>query len=419
VTDTGRYQLVIADLERQLAHWRAAARTFRDAEEFASLAAWRSVERSTGAPLRQLTNGIVEALIALGEKAARDVADASTDPARLSAAVNAVQLFRHRYAQVDTTLDFLGDAVNTRTSPVLSAALSALDELAFASMAPVLQRAGCQVPRVLVYQDKGLGASILRAGVRLWTPGSVMPVAAIKIVRHNLYRPTSLFHEVGHQVAHLTGWNASLRDALADALHGDAQLTAMWVPWASEIVADVFAFLHTGYASVAALYDVVGDARSILRWPIGDPHPVGWLRTALGCAFSRHCFGEAGPWDGLQRAMEASHPLERADDTARPLFARSIAAMPRIAEACLSAPVPALGGAPMTRLLDPARVSPAALAELERAAGPALWTSSHWRRAEGIRIVALAGLREAERADTASHWIEQARAWLTAELLAA
>ena len=33
-------QRVVADLQRQIAHWLAAARTFRDAEEFASLEAW-------------------------------------------------------------------------------------------------------------------------------------------------------------------------------------------------------------------------------------------------------------------------------------------------------------------------------------------------------------------------------------------
>ena len=42
--------LVVADLERQVAHWLAAARTFRDAEEFASVEAWRSVERDTATP---------------------------------------------------------------------------------------------------------------------------------------------------------------------------------------------------------------------------------------------------------------------------------------------------------------------------------------------------------------------------------
>jgi hypothetical protein len=296
--------------------------------------------------------------------------------------------------------------------------LSTLDQLAVASMVAPLQAANKPVPRVLVYQDKGTGASILRAGVRLWAPGTVMPVAAIKIVRHNLYRPTSLFHESGHQVAHLTGWTGALQDSLAAALSGDTELRRMWTPWASEIVADVFAFLHTGYASVAALYDVVGDAQTILRWPVGDPHPIGWLRAALGCEFSRHCFGAQGPWNDLQAAMQANHPAARADDTLQPLLERSLAAMPRIAAACIEATVPAIGK-PMTAVLDPARVSPQALARLEREAGAALWNSTHWRRSEGIRIVALAGLREAEKPETAPAWIDRARQWLTTEVRAA
>jgi hypothetical protein len=408
-------QLVVADLQRQLAHWLAAARTFRDAEEFASLEAWRSVERDIGAPLRQQMHAMVEDLIAFGEAADLLVARAHGDAGAIAAAAAAVLRFRRRYVQVDTTLDFLGDAVNSRTSKVLRAALTNLDNLAVASMAPCLERAGKPVPRVLVYQDKGTGASILRAGVRLWAPGAVMPVAAIKIVRHNLYRPTSLFHETGHQVAHLTGWTASMQAAMAGALQGDRELAAMWTPWASEIAADVFAFLHTGYASVAALYDVVSDAASILRWPIGDPHPVGWLRTSLGCAFSALCFGERGPWAHLLRAMDSHYPAKLAEPTLQPLLVRSRAAMPRIAAACLSAPVPALGGKPMTEVHDPAKVSPKALAELERGAGEALWTSPHWRRSEGIRIVALAGLREAERPETAPQWINRARAWLTSD----
>jgi hypothetical protein len=56
--------------------------------------------------------------------------------------------------QVDVTLDFVGDAVNSRSSRVLRAALTTLDRLAVASMASVLERAKQPVPRVLVYQDK-------------------------------------------------------------------------------------------------------------------------------------------------------------------------------------------------------------------------------------------------------------------------
>ena len=133
--------LVAADLERQVAHWLAAARTFRDAEEFASLEAWRSVERDIGAPLRQHMHDVVEEMIRLGEATAALVRSAGQDPAAIQRASAAVQRFRRRYIQVDVTLDFIGDAVNSRTSPMLRVALTALDRLAVASMAPVLQRA--------------------------------------------------------------------------------------------------------------------------------------------------------------------------------------------------------------------------------------------------------------------------------------
>ncbi len=406
-------QAVADDLERQIAHWLAAATTFLDAEEFASAEAWRAVEGQVGLPLRRHLSVIVRELLAMGRAALALARSARRDPSELPAAARAIQQFRRRFSQVETTLDFFGDAVNSRTSPQLRAALRALDTLAVQSMEPVLTRAGLPSIPVLTYLDKGMGASIIRSGIRLWAPGSINPVAAIKIVRHNLYRPTSLFHESGHQVAHLTGWIPAVERSLDSALSSDRQLQDMWRPWSSEIAADLFAFLHTGYASVTALYDVVGDARTILRWPVGDPHPVGYLRTLLGCAFCRQVFG-AGPWDDLEEAMRTSFPLDRAESTVSSLIERSARMLSGVADACLTSPVPALAGRPMTSVIDPVRVAPSALAQLERTAGPNLWISAHWRRTEGIRIVALAGLRESECPADATAWIERARTWMTA-----
>lgn len=418
MTTVNAAHAVGADLERQSAHWLAAATTFLDAEEFAAEPAWRSLEHYIGFPLRKHLGTIVRELIDIGRAATAMARAAGRDPLAIPEAMAAVQRFRGRYSQVETTLEFFGDAVSHRTSPHLRAALQALDALASASIDPVLARAGHPPIPVLTYVDKGMGASILRADVRLWAPGSINPVAAIKIVRHNLYRPTSLFHEAGHQVAAVTGWVPSLEATLRQALTDDHELRELWTPWTSEIAADVFAFACTGYASVTALYDVVGDARTMLRWPPGDPHPIGWLRTLLGCALCRVSFG-AGPWDDLETAVVASFPPRRADPTLRPLLERSYLRMADIALACLTAPLPGLNGLPIGAVVDPARVSPAALAELERSAGAALWTSSHWRRAEGIRIVALAGLREAEHPAEAAAWIARARDWMTATAAAA
>lgn len=407
------------DLERQVAHWLAASRTFLDAEEFASADAWRSVEQQVGLPLRRQLAQAVHELLRVGHAAADLARQARRSPEVLPRAAAAVQGLRTRYLQVETTLDFFGDAVNTRTSPRLRAALQNLDRLAVASMVPVLQSAARPVPPVLTYLDRGLGASILRHGIRLWAPGSLNPVAAVKIVRHNLYRPTSLFHETGHQVAHLTGWNDSLRAALSAGLRDDSELRAMWVPWASEITADVFAFVHTGFASVAALYDVVADPDTIFRWPVGDPHPVGWLRTLLGCAMCRAAYGAAGPWDALEQAVLAVHPATRAEPVVARLLLRSRDRLGEIAQLCLSTPLPGLRGRPVTAVLDPQRTSPGALAELERRAGPALWRSPHWRASEGIRLVALAGLREAEDPSRAADWADRARTWMTSAAVAA
>jgi hypothetical protein len=407
------------DLERQLVHWLAAARHFLDAESFASRDAWASLEASTGMPLRRELGRTADGLVRSGIAGLELVRSSRLDPSRLPEAQRAVQRFRRLYLQVETTLDFFGQAVNSRTSAPVRATMQNLDRLARQSIEVTLKPLGIPVPEVLTYIGEGLGASIIRAGIRLWAPGSVNPVAAIKIVRHNLYRPTSLFHETGHQVGHLTGWNDSLAKALGESLQDDPALKAMWTPWASEIAADVYAFCLTGYASVAALYDVVADERTMLRWPLGDPHPVAWLRTILGCEMARQAYGVTGPWQQLESAVIAAHPVTRAEAATQPLLLRSRSRIEQVARTCLDHRVPGMRNQPLTALIDPSRVSPTALAELERTAGPALWTSPHWRTTEGIRIIALAGLRESERPDRAGVWTERALNWMSSGLRAA
>lgn len=403
---------LVDDLERQVQHWLGSARGCLDAESFASRSAWESVEHAVGLPVRAQLARTVNELIGVGHSAEGAVRTARTQPGAVPVAQAAVERFRRRYLQVETTLDFFGQAVNSRTSRRLASTMGTLDRLAHQSIEASLGQVGIVVPPVLTYIGEGLGASIIRVGIRLWAPGTVNPVAAIKVVRHNLFRPTSLFHETGHQVAHLTGWNDALRDALGRELGDDPALRAMWQPWSSEVSADVYAFALTGYASVAALHDVVADSRTILRWPLGDPHPVGWLRVLLGVAMCRATFGP-GPWDRLEEAVVAANPLSRAEESTVPLLRRSHDRMDRIARVCLGAPVPGFGGRPVTAVVDPQRVSLRALAELEHTAGPALWTSPHWRQVEGIRIVALAGLREAEHPDRAGQWVERAETWFT------
>jgi hypothetical protein len=145
-------------------------------------------------------------------------------------------------------------------------------------------------------------------------------VATIKITRHNLHRPTALIHETGHQVAHIVGWNEELAAALARGLaDAPAGVGDAWASWSSEVAADAFAFVHTGYAAVAALHDVVAgeDVPCFDTFP-GDPHPVSYVRVLLGVEMCRQFYGD-GPWNELARAHGCSqYSLERAPEATIP-----------------------------------------------------------------------------------------------------
>jgi hypothetical protein len=266
---------------------------------------------------------------------------------------------------------------------------------------------------VLTYLDKGLGASILKAGLPLWDDRTSSPVAAIKMVRHNLYRPTSLLHEAGHQVSHVLGWAPELAQALERGL-GDAALGGLWAGWASEIAADAFAFAHTGYASIAALHDVIaGDAASVLRVDMLDPHPAGYVRVLLGCVMCKRFFGK-GPWDDLASAWRYAYRTRDAAGAAGAMLERSLPALDAVAEIALERPYAAFGGKGLADLVDPARVRPDALRELERAGGRALYASSDWVPKECLRLLALSGWQMATEPERAPEAMARQKAWLRA-----
>jgi hypothetical protein len=136
--------------------------------------------------------------------------------ADLGAARSELLTLRRRYTRAEAMVDFYCEAVNTRTSPRIAAVLRGLDTLAVHSMDVLLRPLGIESPPVLTYLDKGMGASILRAGARLWD-ASLSPAAAIKITRHNLWQPTSgstpdgLGDRVGCRAAVSTGTAQSAR----------------------------------------------------------------------------------------------------------------------------------------------------------------------------------------------------------------
>ena len=399
-------------LVRQVAHWTMAAARLQNLDDFASPSAWNGLERYLGLSIRRHLATVV-AQLDREATLLQAALTAASSVAHLSPVRRQLLAFRTRYIQVETTLDFYADAINTRTAGATTGLLRACDTLAHRSMAQLLDPLGKPTSVVLTYLDKGLGASILKAGLRLWDRTSISPVAAIKITRHNLYRPTALIHESGHQVAHLVRWNDELASTLAAGLSGaPAGVAEAWASWASEIAADAFAFVHTGYASVAALHDVLdGGSSMVFRHTPGDPHPISYLRLLLGVEMCRQFYG-TGPWDDLARSWTLLYPLERARGANESLLRASLPLLPRIVNITLRQPMQAFGGPPLASLINPERVKPETLRQLEQQLGDALYTSMHWIWTEALRLLALTGLRVAIMPETKANTFKQQEEWM-------
>ncbi|WP_372665986.1 hypothetical protein [Amycolatopsis kentuckyensis] len=395
----------------ELAHWQLAVEALADLDTVAAPEAWQALEDYLQRRVRGRLSELVAVLVAEG-KAARRMLGHGGDP---GAVRQAVLKLRTRYLQVETILDFYGHAVNSRTNPALRAVLRGYDTLAGDSMAAVLTRLGLEPPPALVYLDHGLGASILRAGIRLWDHSHPSPAAAIKLTRHNLAYPTALLHETGHQVAHLTGWTTELADALAARLAPrSAELAQAWRDWAGEIAGDVHAFAQAGWAPVAALANVVdGPTSAVYRDRFGDPHPFPFLRVMFNVELCRRWFG-AGPWDDLAAAWHHRHPVDRAAGDPGALARASLPVLGDIVDVCTRRPMAAFGGEPLSAVLDPCRVSPAALESLARQAGPSLLTSAYLRRREPLRILALLSTRAVLAPEAAADHQAALLAWVTA-----
>jgi hypothetical protein len=403
---------ITTQLSRQVIHWTTAARRFLDLDDLASQAAWHGMESYLGLSIREHLTRVVTQLVREGDLL-RAALTAAASPDDLRTVRRQLLTFRNRYARVETTLVFFADAINTRTNAKMAGYLKACDILAYRSMSLVLDSLGKPTPNALSYFEKGIGAAVLRANLRLWDGTGVNPVAAIKVTYHNLLRNTALIHEAGHQVGAITGWNEELAVGLATGLPGaPAGVPAEWAGWASEIAADAFAFVHTGYAAVAALHDVVAaEDLVIFRHTRGDPHPISYIRVLLGVEMCRQSYGE-GPWDDLARAWAALYPLSEAPDATRALLAESVPLLPSIVRLVLQEPMRAFAGRSLAGVVNPERVRPQTLLAMEQQLGPALYTSMHWVWTEAIRLLALTGLRIATTPEKAVDAYAEPGEWL-------
>jgi len=397
-------------LATEIAHWRYAVNALNDLDALASPGAWAALEEYLRTGLRTRLKSMVSGVVLeAATLEARFRSGAELAPSRAQ-----LLRLRTRYLQLETVIDFFIDALATRTNARTAAMLRGLDTLASDSMDVVLRPLGLDCPPALVYFDKGLGASILRAGVRLWDQANPSPVAAVKLTRHNASHPTALFHETGHQVAHQTGWNAELAQALRRKLSPRSrEVSEMWESWASEIAADVYAFALAGWAPLPALANVVdGTTAAVFRVLVGDPHPFPWLRVMFNAALCRSWYG-AGPWDRIAASWAERHDPRRAPREVSELARHSMAALPEIVALCTRAPMQAFRGQALTAIADPRRVSPLALRSFAERAGATLTTSAYLERRESIRILTWLATRGPLDSASATQHRRNLETWLT------
>jgi hypothetical protein len=396
---------------RQLAHWEGAAERLDDFEASAAPAAWASLESKVGVTLR---GELKEAREQLKREAA--VVRASYDAARTRPEVerleHALARLRDRYMKTELLVDFLVDAVRSRANPEVGAQLRACDVMADRAIGSALAQLGKPVPPIITYFKPGLGAAILRIGTPLWD-GSLSRVAAIKVTYHNRLRTTALFHESGHQFAALTGWNDAFPRLLLHGLRDAGPEVAEQVAaWAGEIAADTFAFAHAGFAAVVAVSDVIsGTDADAFRFIPGDPHPIAFLRVMLGVEMCRRFYG-MGPWDDLAASWTALHALTHADPFTATMVDAILPVLGRVTTLALLTDLPCFNGRRLADLIDPQRVAPAALRELEREAGASAFTSSHWIWTECLRLTALSGLRFATEPERGREILKQQEDWM-------
>ena len=372
-------------IRRQALHWIAAIERLGDFSFLGSDQPWEALELHTTVSIRQSLIASQRRLLAQARKL---YAHLDNKALTTNQANQMLEQLKHRYLRTETMFDFYGDAINSRSGDRLSHLLRACDIIASKSMQKLLVPLGYEVPPVVTYIDKGLGAAILKAGLRLWDQSTDNPVAMIKVVRHNLLRPTSLIHEAGHQVAHILDWNEELRQVLNKHLVGTSTILAeMWSGWASEIAADVYAFVHAGYGSIASLHDVVsGSSRQVFRFVPGDPHPISFLRVLLGEAFCQISFG-AGPWNHLRDQWRNEHRLDRADREVRELMSHSIPLLVKIARICLQNPYETLGGQSLISRIPLDRIHPR---RMNTQYSPNLFADDRWiLRQDPLDLLAL------------------------------
>jgi hypothetical protein len=342
-----------------------------------------------------------------------------------------LQSVRDHYFNTEQVFEYYVDLLHTRserfTLPTNSSSPSAsgdmgmllrgCDQIAYASLSQGLLPLGHEIPTVICYQDRGEGASILKAGIMLWDSNR-NPAAVIKVVRSAIPLPrlTSILHECGHQVAHITNWNQELGELLYNSIlaaGGPKYLAHIWESWASELAGDFFSLHQSSIASILGLYEVVaGSAIRIARIIPGDPHPPGILRLMVGIQALKIVYGSTGPWHDLDRVLRILYPINAGGAEASKVITDSIALLPAICKAISGTKMKAFSGKSLDMLLPWDSVSPKTLKKFLKKDFSNFSVDA--KMLVNHPIVALLGFRLIQMFGGRSHYwiIEQMHKWL-------
>lgn len=399
-------------LVRQVNHWLQAALRLSLFDNLASMNAWQGIDHKMGALLKESLKKSIEEVVMLAENLKKQL-EGSQGQENLRSIKRGLINLKGKYLKAEETIHFYTIAINSRTTPGVAALLRACDILCVKSMQELLQPLGKATPHVLTYVDKGVGASILKAGLRLWD-GRLSQVAAIKVTQHNLYRPTAIIHETGHQMAHILNWNDELSSELNNNLKNHPSVVgAAFAGWSSEMAADAFAFVHTGYAAVAALHDVVsGVPQSVFAYHQHDPHPISYIRVLMNIEMCRQFYG-VGPWNDLEEAFKYDYDTNLVSFPSIGLIKMCEKALPDVVQILLKKSYRAFNNRSLSQVISPERVSPKELEKLEYLAGPALFTSHAWIWKECLRLLAIGSYKIGVGKGDLSALYKQQEEWMT------
>jgi len=299
--------------------------------------------------------------------------------ARFSDAEEAHRRFvflRMRFNAVLNQFDLFNDVLTQRSESETGVWLSGLDAVA----ADALRLPGgyYRAPPVICYLDRGLGAAIRRARTRL-PGGERNPVAVIRVPRERMIGhgiASSLIHEVGHQAAALLDLVGSMRPVLR-GLQSDPGPTRiawrLWERWISEILADFWSVARVGIASTLGLMGVVGLPRPfVFRINIDDPHPAPWIRVKLSCGIGRALYPHP-QWDRAEALWDGFYPLATLDPSKAALLMRLQEHVPAFVALLINHRPRRLQGRSLIEVMDVAERRPARLETLFAA----------WRRRPG------------------------------------